>query len=259
MDCKKALTEAGGDFDKAIEVLRKRGQKVSASRADRATTEGTVWVKTNKEHSHGVIVSVSCETDFVAKNEDFRQLGEMIVDAAFTHRPETVEALKQLTVGGLTIQDRLSEWIGRMGEKLEISAYTSLQEDIVVPYTHMGGKLGVLVGLKGGRTEERVMTAGRDIAMQIAAMSPIAVRREDVDPATVERELAIAKEQTKSTGKPEAILEKIAQGKLNKFFQENVLLQQTFVKDNSLTVQQYLQGISPTLTVNSFQRVTVAG
>ncbi|MEL6358535.1 MAG: translation elongation factor Ts, partial [Bacteroidota bacterium] len=184
MDCKKALTEAGGDFEKAIDLLRKKGQKISDARADRATTEGAVFAKTNPEGNLGVIVALSCETDFVAKNETFQQLGEDILAAAFAHRPATTEELLSLQVDGLSLQERITELVGKIGEKVTLSAYNTLSSETVVPYIHMGSKLGVLVGLEGAQGDQ-VAEAGRDVAMQIAAMNPLAVDQTGVDAAVV--------------------------------------------------------------------------
>lgn len=260
MDCKQALTAAGGDFEQAIDILRKKGQKVSASRADRATTEGIVLTKTDTAHSYGVMLALSCETDFVAKNETFQQLGSAILEASFTHRPATLDTLLSLaTEDGLSIQEKITELVGKIGEKVTISAYTTLSCETVVPYIHMGNRLGVLVGLKGGHGSPRVMEAGRDIAMQIAAMNPLAVNKDSISVEIVNRELTIAKEQARNEGKPDSMLDKIAQGRLDKFFKENTLLHQSFVKNNNLTVAQYLESILPDLTVVAFERVSVTG
>lgn len=256
MDCKQALAEAGGDFDKAIELLRKKGQKLATVRAGKATTEGLVLVKVNAAHSYGVIVALSCETDFVAKNEAFQELGQAILATALALQPDTTETLRKLTIEDRTIQERITELVGKMGENITLSAYDTLSSEVVVPYLHTGSKLGVLVGLKGG-TGEQVIVAGKDVAMQIAAMSPIAVDKDAVDATVVEKELSIAREQAINEGKPPAILEKIAQGKLHKFFKENTLLAQPFVKDNSLTVAQYLAQVTSGLTVTGFKRVLV--
>lgn len=256
MDCKKALTEAGGDFDKAIELLRKKGQKLSAARAGRATTQGLVLAEVNETHSYGTIIALSCETDFVAKNEAFQELGQTILAAALAHQPATIETLSQLVVEGLTIQERIIELIGKMGEKIALSAYDTLSSEVVIPYLHTGSKLGVLVGLRGGLGEQ-VIAAGKDVAMQIAAMNPIAVGKDDVDAAVVEKELTIARELAINEGKPPAMLEKIAQASLHKFFKENTLLTQPFVKDNTLTVAQYLAQVAAGLTVTRFKRIVV--
>jgi len=256
MDCKKALTEAGGDFDKAIELLRKKGQKVAAARAGRATTEGLVLAQVNEASNYGVVIALSCETDFVAKNEAFQQLAQHMMEAALVHQPADLEALTKLAVAGLTIQAQITELIGKMGENIALSAYETLSSAVVVPYIHTGSKLGVLVGLQGG-TGEKVIEAGKDVAMQIAAMNPMAVDKDGVDATVVEQELAIAREQASNEGKPPAMLEKIAQGRLNKFFKDNTLLSQPFVKDNALTVAQYLAKVAPSLTVADFKRVSV--
>ena len=256
MDCKKALTEANGDFDKAIELLRKKGQKVSASRADRATSEGSVFVRTNDDKTKGLIVALCCETDFVAKNEEFQGLGNLIADAAFDNNISSAEEIGGLEVDGLSIEQRVIELVGKIGEKIEILDISELSGEAVVPYIHAGSKLGVLVALKGVNGSD-VTDAGKDVAMQIAAMNPAAVNKDGVDQATIDRELEIGKEQARAEGKPEEIVEKIAQGKLNKFFKENTLLDQAFVKDNSMSVQKYLENITNGLTVESFRRVAI--
>jgi elongation factor Ts len=256
MDCKKALTEAEGDFDKAVDLLRKKGQKVSASRADRTTTEGVVFAKTSADNKVGVMIAFTCETDFVAKNEDFQSLGKAILDAAFDNRPADIEALKAIKIEGLSIEEKIVENIGKIGEKLEISAYEVLESEAVVPYIHAGSKLGVLVALAnvGGAD---VTEAGRDVAMQIAAMNPVAVNKDGVDSTVIEREIQIGMEQARAEGKPEAMLEKIAQGKLSKFFKENTLLDQAFVKDNSVSISQYLDKVQKGLTVSAFKRYAI--
>lgn len=256
MDCKQALTEAGGDFDKAIQLLRKKGRKVATARANKATTEGLVLAAVNEDASYGVIIALSCETDFVANNAAFRQLAQQIVAAALAHKPASVEALTQLAIEGGTLQEQITALIGRMGENIALNAYDTLSSEVVVPYIHLGSKLGVLVALRGAQGTD-VIEAGRDIAMQIAAMNPMAVHKDGVDQAIVEQELAIAREQASHEEKPPAVLEKIAQGKLHKFYQDHTLLTQPFVKDNSLTVAQYLAKVAPMLTVTSFKRIVV--
>jgi elongation factor Ts len=258
MDCKKALTEANGDFEKAIEILRKKGQKVSASRIDKEAREGSVFVRVSDDHREAVLVALNCETDFVAKNESFQQLGQLIADAAYQHKPADITALLNLKAGDLTIQDKIVELVGKIGEKVEISAYEHLKGEAVVSYIHAGAKLGVLVALKGvNGISEAILTAGKDVGMQIAAMNPVAVDEKSVDPALLEKELEIAKAQVLAEGKPENMVEKIAQGKLQKFLKENTLLAQAFVKDNSKTVGQYLNEVSKSLTVAEFRRVTI--
>ena len=256
MDCKKALTEANGDFEKAIEILRKKGQKVSASRADRNTTEGSVFIKTTADQKEAVLVALGCETDFVAKNEEFQGLGNLIIETAFKNRPASLEELLNLPAQNLTVQEKIIELVGKIGEKIEIVDYTTLTGEKVIPYIHAGSKLGVLVALTGTNGTD-VSQAGKDVAMQIAAMNPVAVNKDDVDQTVIEKEIEIGKEQARQEGKAEEMLEKIALGKLNKFFKENTLLNQAFVKDNSLTVQKYLEGISKNLSVSAFKRVSV--
>ncbi len=256
MDCKKALTEAKGDFDKAIEILRKKGQKVSAARANRTTSEGAIFVKTNEDQTQALLIALNCETDFVAKNEEFQSLGNKIIDAAFESDPSSIDELLTLKIGSLTIAELTNELVGKIGEKIEVTAYEKMVGDAVVPYIHVGNKLGVLVALKGVNGSD-VIQAGKDVAMQIAAMNPIAIDQDDVDQQTKENELRIGKEQAIAEGKPENIVDKIAQGKLNKFLKENTLLNQNFVKDNSLTVAKYLDGISQGLTVEKFSRIAI--
>ena len=256
MDCKKALSEAEGDFDKAIDLLRKKGQKVSASRADRDVTEGSVFVKTNADHTEGILIALNCETDFVGKNEEFLNLGNAILDVAFEKQPAEIEALKREKLGNLTVEEKITELIGKIGEKIEISQYVKVRGEAVVPYIHAGNKLGVLVSLKGVNGAD-VQEAGKDVGMQIAAMNPVAVDKEGVDSSTIEKELEIGKEQALAEGKPANIVDKIAEGKLQKFFKDNTLLNQQFVKDNSVTVAKYLDSISKGLTVAEFKRVSI--
>jgi elongation factor Ts len=257
MDCKKALVEADGDFEKAVEILRKKGQKVSAKRADREASEGVVLAQTNEDHSKGVMISFNCETDFVAKNDDFTNLGGEVLKVAFENLPADIAALKALKSGDQTLEEKIVEATGKIGEKIEIGAYEVLEGEAVVPYIHSNKKLGVLVALKN-TNGAAVEDAGRDVAMQIAAMNPVAVDKEGVDQSIIEKEIEIGKEQARQEGKPENIIEKIAMGKLNKFFKENTLLSQAFVKDNSMNISQYLDSVSKGLTVADFKRVSVA-
>ncbi len=256
MDCKKALVEADGDFDKAIEILRKKGQKLSEKRADRATTEGSVFVRRSQDAAEAVLVTFTCETDFVAKNEDFQALGNEIADAAMSNKPADLDGLKALDMGGQSVQEKVTELLGKIGEKLEVTNYEVLTGERVVSYIHSNGKLGVLVALTGVNGTD-VDEAGKDVAMQIAAMNPVAVDKDGVDASVVEKEIEIGKEQARQEGKPEAMLEKIAMGKLNKFYKENTLLSQSFVKDPKQSIQQYLDGVTKGLTVSSFKRVAI--
>lgn len=258
MDCKKALVEADGDFEKAIEILRKTGQKVSASRADRETKEGSVFIKTNSDNTEAVLVSFTCETDFVAKNEEFQAMGYRILEAAYNEKPSDIDSLKALKLGDLSIAESITELIGKIGEKLDVSDYVTLSGEAVVPYTHAGSKLGVLVALKGASGAD-VVEAGKDVAMQIAAMKPIAVDKDGVDQGIIAKEMEIGKEQALAEGKPENIIEKIALGKVNKYLKDNTLMSQSFVKDNSKTVAQYLESIKSGLTVENFKRIAIGG
>ncbi|SDK16674.1 elongation factor Ts [Catalinimonas alkaloidigena] len=258
MDCKKALTEANGDFDAAIDILRKKGQKISAARSDRQTSEGSVFVKTTDDGSEAILVALGCETDFVAKNEDFQKMGEAVVAQAAANKPATTAELLELNVDGRSISEHLTDLMGKIGEKIEVVAYEVLKGDQVVPYIHSNGKLGVLVALAGVNGTD-VQEAGKDVAMQIAAMNPVAVDKDQVDASVVEREIEIGKEQARAEGKPEAMLEKIALGKLNKFYKDNTLLNQQFVKDNSKTIAQYLNETHKGLTVSAFKRVNIGG
>jgi len=254
MDCKKALTEADGDFDAAIDLLRKKGQKVSAARADKDANEGAVFVKTNG--SEGVVVTLSSETDFVAKNADFMKLGAAIADAALTNKPGTLEDLKALSIEGKSVSDHLIDIIGKIAERIDLTSYALVSGEKVIPYVHSNSKVGVLVALKNVGNSD-VNEVGKDVAMQIAAMKPVAVDKQDVDPTTIQREIEIGKEQARAEGKPEEMLEKIAQGKLNKFYKDSTLLNQEFVKDPSKTIAQLLDGVYKGLTVTSFKRVEI--
>lgn len=256
MDCKKALTEADGDFEKAIEILRKKGQKVSASRSDKEAKEGSVFVKTSADYKDAVLIALNCETDFVAKNEEFQNLGNAIAEAAFSKKSASTEALLAEKLGDLTVQEKITELVGKIGEKVEISEYVRMSGEAVVPYIHAGSKLGVLVSLKGVNGKN-VVDAGKDVGMQIAAMNPVAVDETSVDKKVIEKELEIAKAQILAEGKPENMVEKIAEGKLKKFYKENTLVHQAFVKDNSKTVAQYLDSVTKGLVVADFKRVTI--
>lgn len=256
MDCKKALTEAEGDFEKAIEILRKKGQKVSASRSDRDAKEGSVFVKVSDDHKEAVLVALNCETDFVGKNEEFQNLGKLIAETAFAKKSANVEALLAERAGSLTIHDKIVELVGKIGEKIQVSEYVRMTGEAVVPYIHAGSKLGVLVSLKGVNGKD-VTEAGKDVGMQIAAMNPVAVDEKNIDQAIIDKELEIAKALILAEGKPENMVERIAQGKLQKFFKDNTLVHQIFVKDNSKTVAQYLDSVSKGLTVAEFKRVAI--
>lgn len=253
MDCKEALTEANGDFEKAIEILRKKGQKLSVKRADREAKEGVVLAKISKDGKRGIVVKLSCETDFVAKNEDFIKLTDDFASIALAEFPETVEALLAIPYKGVTIGEKVIEQVGVIGEKIELAEYQRIEAPQVLSYIHMGNKAGVIVGLN--KASDDYVDAGKNIAMQIAAMKPIALDKDGVDSSIIEKEIEIGKEIARKEGKPEAMLEKIAHGKLNKFFKENTLLEQAYVKDNKLTIAEYLESVDKGLTVNAFKHV----
>ncbi len=253
MDCKKALEEAQGDIDKAIEVLRKKGQKLSLKRADREAKEGAVIAQISDDKKRGVIVKLSCETDFVAKNEGFVNLAHEFARIALEHFPASLDEVLALPYNGITIGEKIVEQVGVIGEKIELAAYERLEAEMVCPYIHMGNRAAVLVGLN--KADEKFFEAGRDVAMQVAAMRPIAVDKDDVPADVVAKEIEIGKEQARQEGKPEQIIEKIAMGKLNKFYQENTLLSQAFVKDGKMTVRDYLKNLDKDLTVTGFRHV----
>ncbi|MCE2876739.1 MAG: translation elongation factor Ts [Bacteroidia bacterium] len=254
MDCKNALVETNGDFEAAVDFLRKKGAKIAAKRADREATEGCVIAMTNDARTTGVIVLVSCETDFVAKNENFVAMAKNIATVALENQPADVDALKALTIDGVSIADRLMEEVAKIGEKIDVTKYELVQGANVVSYIHGANRMGVLVEMNNAANDAN-HTAGKDVAMQIAAMNPVAVNRDSVDAKTIERELEIGREQARAEGKPEAMIDRIADGKLQKFFKESTLLAQDFVKDGSMTIEKYLSGVEPGLTVSSFKRV----
>lgn len=253
MDCKKALVEANGDFDAAVDYLRKKGAKVAASRQDRESNEGVIIAKTNADGKSGVVVEVNCETDFVAKNADFITFAESVADAALAANPASLEELKNVEINGAKITDLLLDQTGKIGEKIDVSSFETVSADKVVAYIHGNYRLGVLVGLSAD--VDGADEAGKDVAMQIAAMNPVAIDKDGVDTKIIERELEIAKEQILAEGKPEAMVEKISQGKLNKFYKENTLLNQEFVKDSSKNIAQFLDSVSKGLTVTAFKRI----
>ncbi len=256
MDCKKALQESGGDMEKAIDFLRKSGQKVSAKRADRDATEGAVIALSSDDKKSGVVIRLSCETDFVAKNEDFVSLATAIATLALNKKPATIDELKALDFNGTSLGERLIEEVGKIGEKIDVTKYELVEGACVVNYIHAGNRIGVLVNLSKP-ADSSVEEAGKDVAMQIAAMNPVAVNESEVPEDVKARELEIGREQALAEGKPEQIVDKIAQGKLQKFYKENTLLAQPFVKDNSRSIAQMLNDVSNGLTVISFSRVAL--
>ncbi len=257
MDCKKALTEANGDFEAAKDILRKQGQKIASKRADNVTSEGVVLTQVNAEGTVGKVIALACETEPVSKVADFQTLAQAVLDAAVSTNATSKEELLATTqADGRSLQDHITDLMGKIGEKIDVVSYETVNAEKVVSYNHSNGKLGVLVGLVNTNGSE-VTEVGKDVAMQIAAMRPIAVDKDGVDAETIQREIEIGKEQARQEGKPEAMLEKIAQGKLNKFYKESTLLNQEFVKDSSLTIAQLLDKTSKGMTVSEFKRVAI--
>jgi elongation factor Ts len=255
MDCKKALEESNGDFEAAVDFLRKKGAKVAANRADRDAKEGVVLAKTSPDNSTAVVISVNCETDFVAKNAEFIQFAETVAGIALTKKPATIEELKTLPYNNdVTVGDKFMEQVGKIGEKIDVGYYSLVNAPQVVGYIHPGNRLAVAVGFNKKVSDE----VAKNIAMQAAAMAPVAIDKDDVDKSTIERELEIARETTRAEGKPEEMVEKIAQGKLNKFYKESTLLNQEYFIDNKVTVRQYLQSIEKDLTVTVLKRYSLA-
>jgi elongation factor Ts len=257
MDCKKALTEANGDMETAVDILRKQGQKIATKRADNVTAEGIVLTQVTADGTTGKVIALACETEPVSKVEDFRNLAQAVLNSAVSSNATTKEELLATPqADGRSLEDHITDLMGKIGEKIDVVSYQIINADQVVAYNHSNGKLGVLVGLKNVNGTD-VQEVGRDVAMQIAAMKPIAVDKDGVDAATISREIEIGKEQARAEGKPEEMLEKIAQGKLNKFYKDSTLLNQEFVKDPSLTIAKLLDSKSKGLTVSEFKRVQI--
>ena len=255
MDCKKALEEADGNFEKAIEIIRKKGQAIANKRSDREASEGVVLAKVTADGKHGYIIALNCETDFVAKNADFVGFAGKIIDKAIESNPSTLEELKGLSVDGTKIGDKIVEYIGIIGEKIDLSYYEKIDAEHVQAYIHPGSRLATLAGFTKAGADVQVY---KDIAMQIAAMNPVAVDKKDVSEKMIALEIEIGKEQARREGKPEAMLEKIAEGKLNKFYKDSTLLNQEFVKDNKMTIRQYLQSVNKDLTVTEIKRYSLS-
>lgn len=253
MDCKRALESVGGDMNAAIEYLRKKGAAVSAKRADRAAKEGMIVTRVSENGKIGVIVEVNCETDFVGRSDDFVAFSHTIAKAIETHRPANVEALLSTSLDGKKVSDMYNDLSAKVGEKIEIRRFEVLDsaDGAISGYTHLGSKIGVLVEIKGLGPDA---VAGRDVAMQVAAMNPLVVSREQIDKAMIDRELDIYRTQAKNEGKPEQVLEKIATGRLEKYFQEVALLEQTFIKDSGKTIKDYLGGLGEGVAVKRFVR-----
>ncbi|MFA8436505.1 MAG: translation elongation factor Ts [Marinifilaceae bacterium] len=253
MDCKKALVEAEGDFDKAVEAIRKKGMAIANKRADREATEGVVLAKVSEDKKYGAMITLNCETDFVAKNEDFVAFAAQILDLALENKPADLEALKALELDGRKVEEHVTEKTGVIGEKIDLSFFDKIEAEASVAYIHAGNKLATLIGFN----KEVELQMGKDVAMQAAAMAPIAIDKDGVDADVVAKELEIAKDKARLEGKPEQMLDKIAQGRLGKFFKESTLLNQDFVKDGKMSVKQYLTGADKELTVVAMKRFTL--
>jgi elongation factor Ts len=257
MDCKKALEEANGDAEKAIDILREKGQKVAANRSDRQAKEGSVLAKVSADGKKGTLTLLNCETDFVARNEEFIKVAEKIAEIALNGNFKTLDELKAANYGdGLTVDKKITEFIGKTGEKMELAAYEVIQAEKVFAYNHPGNRLASIVGFNKADANN-LNEVGKELSMQIAAMAPIAVDKSDVTQETIDREMNIAKEQARQEGKPEAMLEKIAIGKVNKFYKESTLLNQDYIKDSKKTVQQFLQDNDKELKVTGFKRIVI--
>ncbi|MEP7163256.1 MAG: translation elongation factor Ts [Ferruginibacter sp.] len=252
LDCRKALTESNGDFEAAIDWLRKQGQKVAAKRSDREAKEGVILAKTTADNKAGIIVCISCETDFVSKNAEFVAFAQSIADAAIANNVRSAEELNAVEIKGAKVSDMINDKLAAIGEKIEVSKFERIEAPYVASYIHGANRMGVLVGLTQDAAE-----AGKDLAMQIAAMNPLAVDETSIPADVIEREKNIAIEVVKAEGKPAEMAEKIAMGKLNKFFKDNTLLAQAFVKDNNKSVAEYLKSINGDLKVTEFKRVAL--
>jgi len=256
MDCKNALTDAGGNFDRALEIIREKGKLVASKRADREASEGAVLAKITEDKKFGALVVLNCETDFVAKNENFVAFAENILNVALDQKPENLDALKDLDLDGRAIEAQVTEQTGVIGEKLDLSYYGKIEAETVAGYIHPGNKLATLVGFSKAGVEEQV---AKDIAMQVAAMSPVSVDTDSIPQEVINKELEIAKEKFRQEGKPEAMLDKIAQGALQKWYKEVTLLNQAFIKDGKMTVKDYLAQYDKDLKVTGFERFALEG
>ncbi len=254
MDCKSALADADGNFERAVEIIREKGKLVANKRADREAAEGVVLAKVSENKKFGAMVVLNCETDFVAKNENFVAFAENILKVALENNADSLEAVKSLTLDGRTIEAQVTGQTGVIGEKIELSYYNKINAETVIGYIHPGNKLSTLVGFNKADVDVNI---AKDVAMQVAAMAPVAVDKDSVPQEVVEKELAIAKEKFRLEGKPEAMLDKIAQGALNKFFQESTLLNQAYIKDAKISIREFLAQTGKGLTVTAFDRYTL--
>jgi len=254
MDCKKALIETDGDVEKAIDILRKKGQKIAAKRADKAASEGVVYAGTNEAGDFGAIVMVNCETDFVAKNQDFVDFTKSILDLALANNAKNIDELNALDLNGRTVEENISDQMGKIGESIKLGAYEVIAVPSTFAYNHQGNRLATLLGFNMAGND-KINQVGHELAMQVAAMSPVAVDKDDIEQSIIDKEIEIGKDQAREQGKPEEMLEKIAMGKLNKFMKENTLLNQVFVRDGKKTVREYIGETEKNLTVTGFKRV----
>jgi elongation factor Ts len=252
MDCKKALEESEGDFDKAIEILRKKGQKVANNRADRSANEGIVITKISDDQSFGIIMMLNCETDFVSKNEEFVKLANDIANIALNNKIKTLEDLLKASLNDITIEENINNYMAKSGEKIQLSHYEYIESPLVVGYNHHNGRVGAIIGLS--KASEKALELGRNLTMQIAAMNPIAIDKNDLSEDVINKELDVARELARREGKPEDLIEKIAQGRLNKFYQESTLLNQEYIMENDKNVNDYIKSIDPEIKVTKFYR-----
>jgi elongation factor Ts len=253
MDCKRALIDSDGDVEKAIDILRKKGQKIAAKRADKAASEGVVLGGANEAATYAAVVMVNCETDFVAKNSEFVAFTKSILDLAIAKEAKSIEELSGLDLNGRTVEENVSDQMGKIGESIKLGAFECIEAAHVSAYNHQGSRLATILGMNTA-DGEKIAQVGHELAMQVAAMSPVAVDKDDVDQTIIDKEIEIGKEQAREQGKPEEMLEKIAMGKLNKFLKDNTLLNQVFVRDGKKIVRDYLKETKDGLTVTTFKR-----
>jgi elongation factor Ts len=254
MDCKNALVESEGNIDKAIEIIRKKGQAVAMKRSDRETSEGMVVIKLSNDGKQAAMIALACETDFVSKTDGFKELANTIGEIAISNKPSSLDVLKQSKINNLSIAELILDKVASTGEKTDVVCYECISCEYISYYIHQGSKIGSMVGFNKSLADAQI---GKDIAMQIAAMNPVAIDKKDVPTSVIEKEIEIGKEQARAEGKPDAMLEKIAMGKLNKFYNESTLLNQEFVRDNKLTVRQYIQNYDKELTIEVFKRFSL--
>lgn len=256
MDCKKALVESDGDMEKAIDILRKKGQKVAANRADREASEGVVLAKVSADKKYAATVMINCETDFVAKNSDFVDYVSAVLDLAIANKAKDADTLNALVLDGRTVADTVVDKTGVIGEKIQLGGFEIVEAESTYAYVHPGNRIATIAGFN--KAGDQFADYGKDVVMQIAAMAPVAIDKDDVSEEVIKHEIEIGKDQAREEGKPEEMLEKIAMGKLNKFFKENTLLNQAFIKDSKKSVGQYLKEADKDLTVVSFKRLALA-